>query len=112
VVSKKKVSFAGSRSHTGSRSASGRRMGQQPMGQKNSSAYLHGEEWPLFAAAGYTLANGGAFGLIDTILDNPTPPCPCDNIIVSANIKIKQVGRVADAWMNDHAILWADLAFE
>ena len=81
-------------------------------GQKNSSDSLHGEEWPIFEAAGYTLANGGAFGTIDTILDNPTPPCPCDNIIVSANIRISQVGRVADAWMSDHAILWADLTFE
>ncbi|MBQ8351555.1 MAG: hypothetical protein IJY20_05885 [Clostridia bacterium] len=79
-------------------------------GVKNSSRYLHEEEWPIFEAAGYSLANGGGFGYFDTILDNPHSPCPCDNIIVSNNIKIEQVGRVADEWMHDHAILFADIS--
>lgn len=78
-------------------------------GERLSSRYLHGEEWPIFEAAGYTLANGGRFGLFDTILDNPASLCPCDNIIVSSNITIEQVGRITDGWMSDHAILWADL---
>jgi len=78
-------------------------------GQKISDTLLYREEFALFADAGFTLANGGVFGLFDTILDTDISPCPFDNIIVSEGITIENAGRIADPWMTDHAIVWADL---
>ena len=78
-------------------------------GQKISNTLLYREEFTRFTDAGFTLANGGAFGLFDTILDKDISPCPFDNIMVSKGILIENAGRVADPWMTDHAIIWADL---
>jgi len=78
-------------------------------GQKISSNLLFREEFARFTDAGFTLANGGAFGFFDTILDTDVSPCPFDNIMVSEGITIEKAGRTADPLMNDHAIVWADL---
>lgn len=56
----------------------------------------------------FKMANGGEFGEIDTILDSAGVSV-CDNILVSHNINITGVERVAEDWMNDHAFLIADL---
>lgn len=81
-------------------------------GNKLSHKLFFEEEYGRFADAGYTMANGGEFGTFDTILDTKITPCPFDNILVSSKIKIENAGRVADPWMCDHALIWADLAFD
>jgi endonuclease/exonuclease/phosphatase family metal-dependent hydrolase len=82
-------------------------------GVQNSSDSLHAEELAIWEAAGYTPANAGYFGEFTTDLDAHNKygkVYPCDNIIVSAStIKINNANIVQKDWMDDHAILWADV---
>ena len=39
----------------------------------------------------------------------PVCPHPWDNIVVTPNIKILNAEPVYEPWMNDHAIVFADL---
>ena len=91
------------------------------IGDYNPSTYQKGKKFEgvytvykadlrLFKPYGFKAANGGDFGEIDTILDgDPSNISVCDNILVSPNINITNVERVADEWMHDHAFLIADL---
>ena len=64
-----------------------------------------------FRRAGYNVANADRFGVFTTTAGSIRRgrKYPCDNIIVSANIKIHKVGLIFRDWMNDHAALWADV---
>ena len=79
-------------------------------GEKVDNSSTHEAEFARFTDAGYAAANTGEFGTFNTVLDGDGTPTPCDNIFVTPNIKIENVGTVADPWMCDHAILWADIA--
>ena len=39
----------------------------------------------------------------------PASPYPWDNIVVTPNINIRNVKVIYEPWMNDHAIVAADL---
>lgn len=67
------------------------------------------EDLAPFIEAGYIPANGGAHGVFTTLPCAGTQPYPCDNIVVSPNIRIDAVGVHTAPWMNDHAILYADI---
>ena len=75
---------------------------------KQSENLTYEADLALFRTAGCSVANADKFGIFTTI---PTSkqPYPCDNIIVSPNIKIHGVGLTCRDWMNDHAALWADV---
>ena len=74
--------------------------------QSNNLTYKH--DLDIFRTAGYNVANTDKFGSFTTVVGRD--PCyPCDNIIVSSNIKILKVDRIFRDWMNDHTPLWADV---
>lgn len=75
---------------------------------------MYAVEWAKFSAQGLIHANGGAFGTFGTIMDKgaPTCPYPWDNIMVTPNIKMLDAQVVYRPWMDDHAIVVADLAIE
>lgn len=81
-------------------------------GKRLSNQLFYKEEFGRFEAAGFSAANGGEFGYFDTILDSQSSPCPFDNILVSSNMKIVAADRVAEPWMNDHALLFAEIMIE
>ena len=68
-------------------------------------------DWAKFSEEGFSHANGGAFGTYGTIMKNGEPayPYPWDNIVVTPNIKILRTEVFYRGWMNDHAIIAADL---
>ena len=70
--------------------------------------YLYAEEWALFSAAGYDMANGGYFGLFDTCKDS-VEWHPYDNIFTKGNIKISKVTMIEKDWQNDHRPVIADI---
>ena len=76
--------------------------------QKLSDNCLLSKEIEPFLEAGYSSVNVGKFGYYGT-LPLRAEPFACDNIIVSGNIKILNAGTVLKDWMNDHAVLWADI---
>lgn len=71
-------------------------------------------DWKIFDDAGLDYANGGKFGTFGTIMKNgvPASPYPWDNIVVTPNIKIRNVEVFYEPWMNDHAIVAADLEID
>lgn len=73
-----------------------------------SPKYLYEEEWALFSAAGYDMANGGYLGYFDTCWDNGAFH-PYDNIFVKGNIKIKNAYVISESWQNDHKPVVAEL---
>ena len=75
---------------------------------RQSENIVYEQDLRLFREAGFQIANADKFGIFTTI---PTSKqeYPCDNIVVSPNIKIHNVGRIYRVWMNDHAALWADV---
>ena len=74
--------------------------------QSDQLTYKH--DLDLFRRAGFSVANTDRFGTFTTIVGRD--PCyPCDNIVVSPNIRICNVGRIFRDWMNDHTALWADV---
>ena len=78
---------------------------------KLSSDSTHEVDNKLLTDAGFVPANCGEFGKFVTIMSKGAPrgTSPCDNIFVSPNIKITNAFPVYEPWMNDHAILVADL---
>jgi endonuclease/exonuclease/phosphatase family metal-dependent hydrolase len=81
-------------------------------GKKLSNQLFYKEEFGRFLESGFVAANGGEFGYFDTIIDFHSSPCPFDNIMVTPNMKIVAAGRVAEPWMNDHALVWAEIVIE
>ena len=79
-------------------------------GEKRSERLTYEEDLAPFRQAGFRVANADQFGMFTTIIGRQEP-FPCDNIVVSPNIRIHKVGRIYREWMNDHAPLWADLEF-
>ncbi len=69
---------------------------------------MYKKDLQAFKDEKFKMANGGEFGEFDTILDSDGVSV-CDNILVTPNINITGVERVAEDWMNDHAFLIADL---
>lgn len=81
-------------------------------GERLSKTLFYKEELERFAEIGMEPANAGRFGTFDTIVHDSfsaISPCPFDNILVTPSIKIVAAGRVAEPWMNDHALVWAEL---
>ena len=89
------------------------------VGLGNSST--HEDELKMFTnrpagKLGFVPVNAGTskYGTFNTILD-PTSsskdinPSACDNILVSENLKVKSVEKIAVDWMNDHAFIVADI---
>ena len=79
-------------------------------GEERSKRLTYEEDLAPFREAGFRVANADRFGMFTTIIGRQEP-FPCDNIVVSPNIRIHNVGRIYRDWMNDHAPLWADLEF-
>ena len=91
--------------------------GEFPEGTSSTENYDHWQEDnAIWTSAGYKVANGGYFGPFWTDLTYPAPTatdCAAwDNIYVSSDICIKDAGTVVATYMNDHAIMWADLEVE
>lgn len=81
-------------------------------GEKQSNVHTHVEDCKKFTDAGFEGANAGKFGVFSTIVKGGKPReenYPCDNIFVTPNIKILNAEAVYEPWMNDHAILVADI---
>ena len=68
-------------------------------------------DWKKFSDAGLLHANGGDFGPFGTIMSKGEPayPYPWDNIVVTPNIKIANAEVFYRSWMDDHAVVAADL---
>ena len=76
-----------------------------------SKALFYKEELALFGEIGMTFANAGRFGTFDTLMADDASLCgPWDNILVSSNMEIVSAERVTAEWMNDHAIVVAEIA--
>lgn len=94
--------------------------GEFPEGSSHEDNFFRYDDYTKWTNEGYKIANAGYFGAFCTDLTYPAPTgkkwstdksdFACwDNIIVSGNINIKNVGIVAADYMNDHAPIWADL---
>lgn len=72
---------------------------------------MYKADWKKITDAGLECANGGKFGPFGTLMTNGAArsPYPWDNIVVTSNIKVLSAEAVYESWMNDHAILVADL---
>ena len=68
-------------------------------------------DWKRFEDAGLKHANGGVFGIFGTLMTRGAlrSPYPWDNIVVTPNIDILNAKAIYKPWMNDHAIMVADL---
>ena len=75
--------------------------------QSNNHTYEH--DLDIFRNAGYNVANADKFGIFTTHVGHKYTDYPCDNIVVSHNIKILSAGQIFRDWMNDHTALWADV---
>ena len=75
---------------------------------------MYKADWKVFSDAGLLHANGGEFGTFGTIMRNgaPASPYPWDNILVTPNIKIVGAEAIYRPWMNDHAIVVAELCIK
>ena len=85
---------------------------EQPLGRLNpDSNNVYREDWAKFIAAGFEPSNGGRFGTYGTTMNDGAPknPYPWDCVFVSSNIKILDAEPVYEDWMDDHAIVWADI---
>ena len=71
---------------------------------------LYDVEWPIFADAGYDMANNGYFGVFNTVGYDEQTQYPLDNIFIKGNIRIKNADIIVKDWTNDHCMLYADLA--
>jgi endonuclease/exonuclease/phosphatase family metal-dependent hydrolase len=81
-------------------------------GEKLSDVRTYVEDCKKFTDAGFVGANAGDFGVFSTIMKGGKPReenYPCDNIFVTPNIKILNAEAVYEPWMDDHAILVADI---
>ena len=73
---------------------------------------LYEEDYKLFTDHGLSLANVGYLGGINTLVSSEGSTdgiFPWDNIIVTNNIKIKNIGRIEMEYMKDHYPIFADL---
>jgi len=72
---------------------------------------MYKTDWKKFSDAGLLHANGGEKGTFGTIMRKgvPTCPYPWDNIVVTPNIRIRNTEVFYRPWMDDHAIVAADL---
>ena len=75
------------------------------------SKNMYISDWKKFSDAGFENINGGKFGPFPTLMreGQPGSPYPWDNIVVTPNIKVLNAETICESWMNDHAILVADL---
>lgn len=80
-------------------------------GKKVSTRLFYKEELARFEEIGFECANAGKFGTFDTIVHagSVISPCPFDNILVTPNITLLDANRIAEPWMNDHALVFADI---
>lgn len=72
-------------------------------------------ENPIWESNGFKPANVGRFGIFKTYCpysDASLYNYPCDNIYISSKIYFKNVGITKADYMNDHCILWADVAIK
>ena len=71
-------------------------------------------DWKKFTDAGLENVNGGKFGPFPTIMSKGKPayPYPWDNMVVTQNITVHHAEVIYEDWMNDHAILVADLEID
>ncbi len=71
-------------------------------------------DWKKFTDEGFVPANGGKFGVFPTLAENgiPESPYPWDNIWISPNMKFINVEVVFESWMNDQAIVVADIVID
>ena len=76
-------------------------------GERLSKTLFYKEELARFEAVGFEAANAGRFGVFNTLVNSTGP---WDNILVSRNINILSVETITEPWMNDHAIVVADIA--
>ncbi len=78
---------------------------------KPGSVNMYQVDWKYFTDEGFVPANGGKFGVFETMMQagKPYASYPWDNIFVSSNIEIVNAEAVYESWMNDHAIFVADL---
>ena len=88
--------------------------GQKMFDENNASPdsiNMYRVDWKKLDEAGLEYANGGKFGTFGTIMSGgkPADPFPWDNIVVTPNIKILSAEAIYEPWMNDHAIVVADL---
>ena len=86
--------------------------GSAPEGETENAEYVWRQQFQKWKDAGYKLANTEYFGNFHTFVgfdEKTTGVWPWDNIAVSSNIEIKQVGTVAKDWMQDHCPIWAEL---
>ena len=68
-------------------------------------------DWKYFTDAGFKSANGGEFDPLGTIVRKgvAASPHPWDNVFVTPHIQIVEMEVITESWMNDHAIVVADL---
>lgn len=86
--------------------------GSAPEGEAENAEYVWKAEFKKWTDAGYKLANTEYFGNFHTLVgfdESSSGVWPWDNIAVSSNIEIKQVGTVVKDWMQDHCPIWAEL---
>ena len=78
--------------------------------ERISANSVHEYDLAIFRKAGFNVANADKFGTFTTHVGHKDIGAyPCDNIVVSANIKIHNADRIFRDWMNDHTALWADV---
>lgn len=78
--------------------------------ERQSENSTHEYDLAIFRKAGFNVANADKFGTFTTHVGHKEiTDYPCDNIVVSSNIKIHNAGIIVRDWMNDHAALWADV---
>ena len=70
------------------------------------------EDLAAFIEEGYIPANAGAFGVLNTLPEHKDRAVPCDNILITPNMRYESVSVHTEPWMNDHAILIADIVVE
>ena len=75
------------------------------------SKNMYKSDWKKFSDAGLENVNGGKFGPFPTLMRKGRPGSlyPWDNIVVTPNIKVVNAETICEPWMDDHAILVADL---
>lgn len=82
--------------------------GQIPEGGTDQDVYE--EDYAIWTNAGYSLANAGYYGALNTIASTEgTVVSPWDGIIVSGNIFIKSVEVIKNDFLTDHYPVRADL---
>jgi len=77
-----------------------------------SDRLTYEEDLAPFIAEGYVPANTGAFGVLNTLPEHKDRAVPCDNILITPNMRYENVSVHTEPWMNDHAILIADITVE